>query len=499
MSTVVITYNGVDITDDVIFASASFESQLGAVPGSFEFTVRDKEQTHSFVTGKEVTMSVDGTRYFGGFVMQVIHQLAFPVDDTTPGAATVKTREFVLRGVDYNILFDKRVIYNVASPTNSPATFSTSTTDLQALTTLFANYIDLTGDGINTTTYVEAVADPTPDGKEGAYRNPGDSWRLQMEEFAKKTGAIFYLDANKNLHYQALETVAPSWGFSDTPNNTTTFGFRDLEYVEDATNLINDAIVWGGSEFGSTGTTAQPVYGRSTNATSIAAHKRWQMAETHFNEQGYFETSGCQVRSEVIVFGTPGADEGGDSTRGLQYPQRNVRLTWFSGDTPTLLTAGSVVDVTLNVFGSPAIELSLPVRTITITFPNPTSVQFSAFLGIQTTDPWSLWKYMRQSSQRTTATASIVTSDGSAPATVVGTYVSTIPTPDPDGSNKVFVTPDRYAVGTLEVFLFHTGETGGVIQRRGVDYAETDPEGGTFTFTTAPLNSDTLWVRYYSG
>ena len=499
MSTIAIEYDGTDITSDVIFESASFESQLGAVPGAFEFTVRDNNQVHSFTTGKEVTMSIDGTRYFGGFVTQVVSKLAFPVDDTSaPGS--VRTREFLLRGVDYNILFDKRVIYNIATPTDPPALYSPTLTDLQVLQTFFSDYINLTGDSIDVTTYVEAVGDPTPTSSQGAYMNPGDPWRKQMESLAAFTGAIWYIDANKALHYQDIESISPAWEFSDTPNRVTTFGFRDLEYVEDATNLINDALVWGGSEFGSTGVTKQTVFGRSQNTTSIGIHGRWQLAERHFNEWGYFEASGCTVRSQVIVFGVPGADASGDNTRGLQYPQRNVRLTWFNTTIPTPLTAGSVVNVTLNVFGAPPIELALPVRSITITFPTTTSAQFQGFLGIQTTDPWSLWKYLRAQQQRTTATASqsIVTSDGSSPATVPNTYVSTTPTPDPDGSNTVFVTPDPYAAGTLEVFIFHTGETGGLLQRSIVDYNESDPETGEFTFITPPLNTDTLWVRYYS-
>jgi hypothetical protein len=152
MSTIEITYDGVDISTSVIFASASFESQLGAVPGAFEFTVKDLGQTHSFIAGKEVTMSVDGTRYFGGFVTQVIHQLAFPVDDTvTGGPGAVKTREFVLRGVDWNILFDKRVCYNKADPPSPHAVFAATVSDVDILTAFFADYIDLTGDGIDTT------------------------------------------------------------------------------------------------------------------------------------------------------------------------------------------------------------------------------------------------------------------------------------------------------------------------------------------------------------
>jgi len=506
MSTITITYDNTDISRSVLFASASFESQLGAVPGAFEFTVKDATRTKSFVTGKEVTMSIDGTRYFGGYVTQVIHQLAFPVDDTvTAGAAGVKTRQFILRGVDWNILFDKRVCYTKAAPVDAHTDFANTVSDIDILDTFFADYIDLTGDGIDITHEAgrfQTVGDVSPGADTRyAFVNPGDPWRHQMETMSLQTGAIWYIDCNKKFHYKDLESAAPDplWGFSDTPNKTTTFGFRDLEYIEDATNVINDALVWGGSEYGSTGVTKQTVFGRSQNTASQTAHNRWQKAEPHFNEQGFFEAAGCELRAEIMVYGTPGGTLAGNNERGLQYPQRNVRLSWFAGQTPSLLTAGSLIDVTLNVFGGPPIALTLPIRTITVTFPTPTTVKFDAFLGIQTSDPWSLWKYMRQSSQRTTASANtVVTSDGTTGATYVGTFVSVAPTPVPDGVNKVFITPDRYAAGTLEVFRFQTGDVGGRIQVPGITYTESSPTTGAFTFIVAPLSTETLWVLYYS-
>lgn len=516
MSTIVIRYDGTDITHDILIDSASFESQLGAVAGSFSFIVRDVNQVHDFITGKEITLDIDGARYFGGYLTQVTRQLAFPVDDTTD-VASVRTRQFLLRGPDYNILFDKRIIYNVDNPVKAPAVYpaALSFDDKWVLDTLFTGTndgvtvrgpnIDLSGDGINVTTYVKAVADPTPtnnpDFYQGAFAAPGDPWRTQMESLSGITGALWYIDPNKNFHYHKYELTTPSWGFSDVPDHSAsppTYGFRELEYTEDATNLVNDAYVWGGSELGSSGVSEHPVYGHSENVSSEATHGRWQKGQRHFGEDGFFETGQCLIHSQVIVFGDPGADSNTDAERGLQWPQRQVKLTWFSGTTPTPLVPGTRVDVTLNVFGSPPIALALPVRSISITFPNPTSARFEGFLGIQTSDPWSLWKYMRQSNQSTTNTAGIVTSDGSVAATVPGTYVAMTPSPDPNGSNKVFVTTDPYVVDTLEVFLFSVGISGGLLQRRDIEYIETDSTTGTFTFITAPLNTDTLYVRYYS-
>jgi hypothetical protein len=69
MSTVAIKYNGTDITRDCMYARCSFEQQANAIPGTFELSVKDVNRTHSFTTGKEVTLEVDGVMVWAGFLM----------------------------------------------------------------------------------------------------------------------------------------------------------------------------------------------------------------------------------------------------------------------------------------------------------------------------------------------------------------------------------------------------------------------------------------------
>lgn len=495
MSTISIKYNNTDITNSVLFASARFEAQLGAFPGTFEFIVRDDEQLLSFSTGKEVTLDIDGVRYYGGFTTQVSQQLAIPVDDTTV-ISSIQTRQWVLRGADYNLLLDKRVVFNKAAPTQAIPIQSLPFTDQQAVSKLCNEYLDLSGDGIDFSTYVDVVGPVVSTGTEFGYQGSGASWRKQMESISNQTGAIWYIDSSKKLHYQKVESLTPPWGFADKPNNTTTYGFREMQFIEDATRVANDALVWGGSEFGSSGLSSQTVFAQVENLTSQGVTGRWQYAEQHFNEPTYFEQGGVNNRGNIIVFGEPGTvifTTGPDENRGLQNPQLNIRLAWFSGGTPTPLAPGAVVNIFLYSFGPPPLQLSLPARSITISFPTPSDARLDAFFGIQTSDPWTLWKYVKKVAESRTErrTVSVLTGDGTT-TSVTGTWVCTTPSPAPDGATTTFTLTDAYIPGTTQVWL------NGLHQRPGYEYNESNPNAKQITFVAAPLGGDQLWVCYYS-
>jgi len=492
MSTIVFRYDGT-IINDVLWTKATFESQMGGFPGQFSVTVKDEEQTHSFVTGKHVTLTIDGTLYFGGIITQVSRTLAFPVDDTvTEGAAGVQTRQWVLRGVDYNIWFDKRVLFNKGTPRQGIPDFTGSPTDKQVIEKAFDDYIAIGDTDINYTTHVDSVGDPMgPDSNKYVYDTPGSKIRDMMDDIVQWTGALYYFDHEQNLHYHELETTSPSWSFSDTPNESTTFGFREVEFTEDGTNLVNDALVWGGAYWTTAGEDGEVKFGRYTNNTSLSARGRWQLAEAHFNENGYGTDANCATHAKVIVEGNPGAAGAGlnDTVRGLVNPQKQIRLVWFSGGTPTPLVAGSVVSIALNTFG---FTVSLPIRQIRLSFVTPSEARFDGFFGILTEDPWTLWKYMRKiQRQSETVTSQPATSSDGTSESPSGTGVSMEPTPAPDGAETTFSVTDAYIPGSLRVWM------NGLLQRRTEEYTES-PTTGEFTFTTAPLSGDELWVEYTS-
>jgi len=531
-STVVITYNETDITSHVMFEATSFEVQFSAVPGTFELTLKDPEQVLGpFITGKEVMLTIDGTLMFAGYLTQVSRKFAFPADRTDAahgGASVVKTRLWVLRGVDYNILFDKRILRfstALSGPgflTQLPSFYQ----DDQAgaiIRNELPKYIDAPA-GFDLTTDVEDVGPVVPwetPHKAAAWNQQGTSWRKVMEDFSQFNGAVWYLQPNRRLFFKSIESMQSRWGFSDVPNKHSvvgsspgfqgaTYGFRELDATEDGSYIVNDALVWGGSEWA--GDSGGTLFARARNQDSIDIHGRWQTGEAHFGEDGYGVQSGVSARADTIVNGGPNQQE--DQLYGFKFPQWQFRLAWFGHDVPEIngirdhLTPGQVVTIWLYTFGTkvqdtikPLIQL-LPLRQLKVSFPDldPTGkgyVRFDGFFGIQTNDPWTLWRYLLRAKSRTITTQIATVTNGSTRA-VFGAFGSFYPTENPDGVRTEFsisigaggdVTPIGYIENTTSVWR------NGILQRVQIDYQESDPENGKFTFITAPLATDWLWIQ----
>lgn len=506
-STISITYNGTEISQHVLYKDSTFECNASAQVGTFALKVRDMSRTLSFVTGKEVVLTVDGVTLFGGFVTSVTKTFAFPVVDTSV-VANVQERIFILRGVDYNIWFDKRVFWNPADPTAELTAWSAGTTDQSAIQTLVSTYLT-TPPGLDYTTLVESVgyAAATAD-QTGTYGTYGDSWRKVMEDITAASGSMYYINGSKQLVNKAYEDAESRWGFSDVPNyrplagaeqrfQGTFIGPRDLDITENATHIVNDALVWGGSRTAGTDDMGDVVFARAQNSTSITDHSRWQMAEIQVNNPNYLSEAQVQVRADNIVNGLSGADERGVS-RGLGEPQWNVSLSWFSHDVPLLggnrdhIIPGQLVTMYWFSLGSSLsnpLFTVLPLRSVRINFVltdqgGGAYVRFDGTFSLSPTDPWGLWNYLRNSRSRLSgfvSAATVTTSSASAQGAL---------TPSPDGSTTVFTAPSGYVSSTTQVTI------NGLVQRRGIDYTETDALAGTVTFASAPQSGDTLWIVY---
>ena len=531
-SIVLITYQNdagthVDITSHVMFSTASFELQFSAVPGTFEITLKDPTQTLGpYVSGREVRLWVDGIQMFGGYVTQVSRKFAFPVDRTDAGASAVKTRLWTLRGVDYNILFDKRVLRFNTSLTSAGflkqlPSFAGNRMDGDLIKNeLCPKYLDLTG--FDYTTDVESVStvvvDPVSLTKPQAWTQQGTTWRKQMEDFSQFSGAIWYIQPNKRLLFKALESMESRWGFSDVPNKRpivtgassefqgSTYGFREMEATEDGSFIVNDALVWGGGAFAGTG---QTVFARHENQPSIDEHSRWQAAETHFGEDGYGLQNGVTQRAALIVEGSP--SKGGDQLYGLKNPQWQFRFSWFGHDAPMLngvrdhLTPGRITTIHLFTFGSDTshpLILQLPLRQVRVSVPelDPTGdgyVRFDGFFGIMESDPWTLWRYLLK--QKTKSTTQPITSTSNTSGSAAwGSFGSFFPAETPDGVRltfSIFITVDGanlpigYISGSTEVYR------NGTLQRPQTDYVESDPDNGVITFISAPAATDWIWIK----
>lgn len=500
-STVVITYDGTPI-DSALVQGASFESQMAAMPGQFSLTVKDVDQSLVFTTGKELTLEIDGQRLWGGYVLNISKTYAFSSDDTT-SPSSVGSRQWKLSGSDYNILFDTRVLRNPDGYTKQIPEIPGPTTESGVISYMH-DYFDI--DDIDVTSEVEAVTTMS-----GGYpwMTQGTKWRDVMDNLGQ-WGGIYYIDAYKKLHFFGVQNSFAPWGLSDKPNHqpvgwtggTPTIGFRDGEYIEDGTQITNDALVWGGSQWANDGAV---VFARRYNADSIAEYGRWQTAENHVGEGDMYNVeSGVIARANVIVDGSTSGSSGG-ITKGRVYPDRQFKATWFSMDVPKVggvpvhLVPGYVVPIELYVFsedgGVTPYTQNVPLRQASITFPalapdGTAYVQFDGSFGVQMSDPYWLWAYLRSLAGASTVQRTAVeTADNTTVSPSYGAQYQDVPSPLPDGTTTVFSIPFAYVPYTLEV------EVNGIAQIGNSGYTETNPAAGTFTMTFIPRTTDKLLVR----
>ncbi len=494
----------VDITDDVVFKSTSFAQQMNAVAGQCRVLVRDPNRTLSFETGAEISLEVDGVLMFGGYITSVDMGSFAPAADTSD-LDNYYLRTWTLMGVDYNILFDKRVWRNPADYL-SFIDLSSFTTDGAILREAVDNYADMSGFD---SSGIEDVATIST----GDALQQGDKIRKEFESLSLFGGTVWYIAPDKTIIYKPYDNAEKRWGFSDDPNKTpitvspdefqgATFAFREVSGSEDISYMVNDALVWGGSEWaGASGSSGgETVFARVTDSASITANHRWQLGETHFGERNYAIQAQVDARANVIVNGPPGADALGQ-TKGLKAPQWQFDFTWLSEDVPLLsgtpdhIRAGDLVAINLSVFG---VTKLLPLRELRIDFPDAFEndsthlVRFHGTFGLQLSDPFTLWRYLLSAQARVTAALAGSTTlnvvDNTSTSAAYGSLYSGVPSPAPDNTTTVFTIPFGYITGTTQVYL------NGLIQRLGTDYTESDEEAGQFTMTSAPLTTDNLIV-----
>lgn len=526
-SNVKIECAGQDITNRVLYSSARFEGQANAGVGTFSLSIKDVDRTSEFTTGDEVVLTLDGKRYYAGYLMQHGGTFAFPAVDTSV-VTEVTTRQHNLTGVNYNVLFDRLVSYNHTDPKKVLTTASTSTLVGTLVKDLAGNHVDLPS-GFNTTSRVEDIGPVEPlNTGNWDWATPGATFREQMETVNKNYGAIYYFDASKRLHLHAPESVYSRWGFSDRPNRRTvltthtsfsdsgaTYGFREMETSQNITDMVNDALVWGGSYLEAS-TTPDPsgiVFARSTDPDSITKHGRWQLAENLIGDMQAGATQGqVDARAEAIVHGGKRFLVGADPTgiiRERTHPNWTVRLAWFAHDVPTMengvkdhLTPGEIVTIILYVHGQgltkPLIQ-TLPLRRVTISFPTlpsntggamKTYVRFDGEFGLSLNDPFSLWEAILRSRRKVRQT--VAGAGGPDQIGGPGGLWQGAPAEAPDGSRKTFTltsdsNPIVYVAGSSQVYL------NGLLLRKGADYSE-GPNQGTVTMFTAPSTGSAFWV-----
>jgi len=498
-----------DITRSVLYEDSYFELQAAAVPGSFHVTVKDPGHTHTFVAGGRIELTVSATRMFGGFITQPVRGFFFSADDTSK---PVKSRRWMLDGVDYNHLFDKRVLRNPSDYTHKVPDVPVGANDTDKhLISLFSSYFDLgfSGSGtIDVSTMVTLVNTFT---HKWVWPDQGSTMRAVLDAIVIQstiygsTAGIYWMDAYARVNWLAIQDTAAPWGFSDVPDGTNFIGWRDGSITEDGSSVINEVFVWGGAPIGSNGTV---VMAHKFNSTSITDHGRWQLPENHPGEEGYKSQAELNARANALISGSTSGTSPVTGSQGLVNPDMQYNLTWFAHDVPLSgpnrlhLIPGDVTTFKLWSFsednGVTPYQQNLPLRQVRITFPtlpsdNPggaelSFIQFDGTFGLQMSDPVWWWQYLRKMRPRPQSQP-IVTTNNASGSFPYGSYFVDAPQESAGSGRVLFSIVPPYVPGSLEVWV------NGLLKVKGTDYAETDPAAGTFTFTVAPAGGAVITCK----
>lgn len=355
---------GTDLTGPIQFATAEFVSAVNGTTGTCKFRVRDDTASLIFTTGETIELLVDGDPVWTGFIATCSRVYAFPAENVV---AAGPTRWFDITGVDINVLFNRRVVFDQANGANTFGTlFPPATADSTAIADLFANWLDLSGDGLNTSSGIATVADINVDQEARAWSG-GYTWAQAFASIAMLPGAVYFIDPSKVVDYVDVNTPTAPFGLSDQPDGVTTVGYREMSILLDGTSLANDVLAWG-IGYGS----ASPVFARVTDATSLAAHGLWQAGTTR---SGVYKQATINRIATSIVDGSP------SNLRGSKDDRTAVTLVTY---VPGFLPAQKV-DFTSAVFGFSDV---IPIRRMRVTFDAPDTPRYELTISHAIDSPW---------------------------------------------------------------------------------------------------------------
>lgn len=361
--------NGVEITTHVMWKTASFSAKVNSQSGECSFTVVDRAHDLTFEFGDEIQLYIDGILRWGGWVLQVGRKFPFPVMKSP----ATEARLYQITGVDYTRFLDRRVLHDSSNPGrtwNYPA----GTAD----NTIFNNiwpYFDTAGFTKNIQHVADGVLDiPGVTARTGGnVAQGGFSMRDVLLHLSWDTGAIFYVTPDKVVTYVDADLVSNPYTLTDTPSIPPLpldVGYHDVRVIEDSTEMVNDAIVWGAGK-GSN----QVVVARNQSSASQTDHGRWQAGNF---TQGIYKQATANAVASARVNGSP------ESLRGAKDPKRAVELlTW-----EPVFGVGDVVSFYNGQFDYTDV---LPIRSMTITWPTPYHPLFNLQLSWEIDAVWSFF------------------------------------------------------------------------------------------------------------
>jgi len=215
---ITVKIGGVDRSDNLLRDSLFIRSSVANGTDVAEFQITGITPSD----WDEVTVEVDGTRIFGGYIVQR------QGDSVGAGAAKLATWQVSCK--DWSILLDRVLVNKQYKLTD----------DADIVASLFSVY--LSGEGFDAATNVSTVrADIDINFEEITLREA-------LNTLAGRANAAWHIAPDKSLYWYAPSSpAAAAFDISQTPDNTTTFGALEnsVKRSVDASQIINRVRVIG--------------------------------------------------------------------------------------------------------------------------------------------------------------------------------------------------------------------------------------------------------------
>lgn len=233
-----------DITGDVMWRRTKFTQSARVGPGTFELHLLGTFD--QFVGGEEVRVSVDDFRVFGGFVLEIEYAYAFEDDYSVPLT--------ILHGVDYNVVLDRRLVYNAEWDEQQGGDgeykpwkpFAKGTSDREIITTIARRFSDVSG--FDFITGVDEIETPAP--VKGWTMEPGSTWRTVLAEICRITEGVFWISPYKRLEYHDRGDASAPYPITDGNGGISC---RGLSISSSMSVVTNDVFAWGTEAYMDTG------------------------------------------------------------------------------------------------------------------------------------------------------------------------------------------------------------------------------------------------------
>ena len=368
---------GVEVTGHVKWATAEFTAKVNSANGTCSLDIIDKNHDLSFSFGEEILIHIDGILRWGGWVIQATRSFPFPM----LAHPTSEARMWHIEGIDYNRILDRRVLHDSSNPDRT-WNYAAGTYD----DTIFNNiwpFFDTTGFTKDIHRVGQGVLDiPGVTARTGGFvAQGGFSMRDVLMHLSWDTGAIFYVTPHKVVTYVDADLVTSPYTLTDTPSGPMDVGFHDVKILEDSTEMVNDAIVWGAGKGSS-----NIVKSRYQSTASQDAHGVWQAGNF---TAGIYKQATADAVAQARVEGSP------VSHRGAKNPKRAVTLlTW-----EPVFSVGDVVNFHDSQFllpppspdDAPSHDDVLPIRTMRVTWPTPYHPLMELQLSWEVDAVWSFF------------------------------------------------------------------------------------------------------------